>query len=128
MAEFLFSKFSCFYSFLLRFFFADIDNSQESRKRKGLIFVPLYHFHPLTNIQTFVALIVRWLPRIFIESQVSPACYSMRFTTLEDCRFIDWRWNLIFILLDDLILDFSTVIWHWLEKQPPEVFFKKRCS
>ena len=30
------------------------DDSQDCRGREGTIFIPLYHFHPLTNIQTFI--------------------------------------------------------------------------
>ena len=40
--------------FLSRFFFTDTDNSQDSRGKEGTFFIPLYHFHPLTNIQTFM--------------------------------------------------------------------------
>ena len=40
--------------FLTGFSFTDTDNSQDSRGREGTIFIPLYHFHPLINIQTFI--------------------------------------------------------------------------
>ena len=42
----------CF--FLSGFSFTDTDNSQGSRGRRGPSFIPLYHFDPLTNIQTFI--------------------------------------------------------------------------
>ena len=32
---------------------ADTANSKDSKGREGTFFIPLYHFHPLTNIQTF---------------------------------------------------------------------------
>ena len=35
------------------FSFADIEDSQESKRREETIFILLYHFHPLTNIQKF---------------------------------------------------------------------------
>ena len=36
--------------------FIDTDDSQDSKGREGNgpFFIPLYHFHPLTNIETFV--------------------------------------------------------------------------
>ena len=40
--------------FLSGFFFIDTDDSQDSRGREGPSFIPLYHFHPLTNIETFI--------------------------------------------------------------------------
>ena len=40
--------------FLSRFSYTDTDNSQDSRERERtfFLFIPLYRFHPLTNIQT----------------------------------------------------------------------------
>ena len=40
--------------FLSGFSLTDTDNSQDSRGREGTFFIPLYHFHLLTNIQTFM--------------------------------------------------------------------------
>ena len=41
--------------FLSGFSFTDTDDSQDCRGREGRpSFIPLYHFHPLTNIQTFI--------------------------------------------------------------------------
>ena len=52
--------------FSIRVFFTDTDDSQDIR---GPSFIPLYHFHPLTNIQTFrhlcATLHVRWLSHVF---------------------------------------------------------------
>ena len=43
--------FFCFlFFFLSGFSFTDTDKS----KGRGPFFIPLYHFHPLTNIQTFI--------------------------------------------------------------------------
>ena len=53
------------YFFSTRSSFPDTDNSQESRGRERVIFIPLYHFFPLENIHSFATLHVRWLPRIF---------------------------------------------------------------
>ena len=48
-------KNSCLF-FLSGFSFTDTDDSQDSRGREGTIFysIPLYHSHPLTDIQTFI--------------------------------------------------------------------------
>ena len=43
-----------FFFFLSGFSFTDTDDSQDSRGRERTIFIPLYHFHPLTNIQIFI--------------------------------------------------------------------------
>ena len=40
--------------FLSGFSFTDNDDSQGSRGGRGPSFILLYHFHPLTNIQTFI--------------------------------------------------------------------------
>ena len=48
-------KNSCLF-FLSGLSFMDTDNWQDRRGREGTIFysIPLYHSHPLTNIQTFI--------------------------------------------------------------------------
>ena len=43
-----------FFFFYQGFSFTDTDDSQDSRGREGTSFIPLYHFHPLTNIQIFI--------------------------------------------------------------------------
>ena len=40
--------------FLSGFSFTDTDESQGSREEMGLFFIPLDHFHPFTNFQTFI--------------------------------------------------------------------------
>ena len=46
--------------FLSGFSFTDTDDSQDSRGREGQSFIPLYHFHPLTNIDTFILQLCIW--------------------------------------------------------------------
>ena len=65
----LLKSFDCF--FLSGFSFTDTDDSQGSRRtgaddsqgskrREGtILLIPLYHFHPLTNIQTYICNFVR---------------------------------------------------------------------
>ena len=40
--------------FSIRVFFTDTDDPQDCRGGEGPSFIPLYHFHPLTNIETFI--------------------------------------------------------------------------
>ena len=35
------------------FFFTDTDDLRETRGKEEIIFIPLHHLHPLTNILTF---------------------------------------------------------------------------
>ena len=96
--------------FILSVFFPD--GSQDSRGREGTIFYPLYHFHPLTNIQTFVCNFARrWLSLIF-------NCTAGIYQTatrwdLTPYRITIWSIDdmLIFVrLFDDLILNFDAAI------------------
>ena len=42
--------------FSIRVFFTDTDDSKNNRGRGGPSFIPLYHFHPLTNSETFICM------------------------------------------------------------------------
>ena len=46
-------KLRCNFFFLSGFSFSEADDSENSRERERTIFIPLYHFQPLTNIQRF---------------------------------------------------------------------------
>ena len=48
-------KFHRSVSFLSRFFFIETSDSQDSRRKEGTIFIPVCHFHQLSNIQTFIS-------------------------------------------------------------------------
>ena len=77
-------------------------------------FIPLYHFHPLRNIQTFATLQVRWPSHIFNHN----ACIYQAATQwyLPPYRITIWLTDdvmLIFVcLLLDLILGFVTAVSH----------------
>ena len=43
--------------FLPGFSFTDTGDSQGSREREGTILIPICHFHPLKNIQTFTCIL-----------------------------------------------------------------------
>ena len=87
-------------------------------ERGGLSFIPLHHFHPFTNIETFSTLHVRWPSRIFNRN----ACVYQTATRWDlppyqiTIQVIDWWCNVC--LLDQLILGFVTAFdignrWIW---------------
>ena len=59
---------------------------------RGPSFIPHYHFHLLTNIQTFICNFGCEMTIKYLQSQglCLPGCYSMRFTTLLNHHLIDW--------------------------------------
>ena len=68
---------------------------------RGPSFIPLYHFYPLTNIQTFVfvfaceiTITYFWSHRLYL-----PDCYSMRFATLWNYHSTDWLCDVNFRLI-----------------------------
>ena len=74
-------------------------------QRRGPYFIPLYHFHPLTNIQKRIwnlsASICTWDSyHIFLSQQLYlQDCYSMGFTTLSSYYLIDWWCDIDFCLI-----------------------------
>ena len=62
-------------------------------------FIPLYHFHPLTNIQTFTCNFACEMTITYFYSHrlYLPDCYSMRFTTLSNYHVIDWWCDIKFL-------------------------------
>ena len=59
---------------------------------RGPSFIPLYHFHPLTNIETFVCNFACEMTITYFWSQrlCLPDCYSMSFSTLSNYHLSDW--------------------------------------
>ena len=68
----------------------------QQRKRGDHFFIPLYHFHSLTNIQAFICNFA-YDYRIFLIASL-PNCYSMRSTTLSNYYVIDWWCEVSFCL------------------------------
>ena len=83
---------------------------------RGPSFIPFYHFHPVTNIQTFTCNFAHEMAISYFLWQCLylPHCYSMRVT--QPYRITIWFIDdvmLVFVcLLFDLILGFVTGIWH----------------
>ena len=75
-------------------------------KRSGPSFIPRYHFHPLTNIQTFIwDDYVRWLSHIFNRI----ACVYQTATRLDLSPYRITTW-----LIDDVTLGFCLFTW-WFD-------------
>ena len=93
-------------------------------ERGGLSFIPLHHFHPFTNIETFSTLHVRWPSRIFNRNACLPDCYSMRFTTLSNYHSSDWlMMQCLFTWSIDTRFCYS--VWHW---KPVDLNSHRRLS
>ena len=57
---------------------------------RGPSFIPLFHFHPLTNIQIFICNFACEITYFQSHRLHLPACYSMRCTTLSNNPLIDY--------------------------------------
>ena len=77
-------------------------------KGRAPSFIPLYNFHPLTNIQTFATLLVRWLSHIF--NRTTCIYHTATRWDLPPYRITIWMIDdvtLVFVCLrDDLFLAF----------------------
>ena len=88
-------SFTCFS--LSGFSFTDTGDSQDRREGRGPSFIPLYHFHPLTNIQTHILQLCTWDDyHIFVIALLA-------FTRL----LLDQIYHLIELLFDGLM------VWCW---------------
>ena len=93
--------------FLSRFSSQTLTIHRTAGEERGPSFIPLYHFHPLTNIETlFATLHVRWLSRIFnrnacvyhTASRWDLPPHQITIWMIDDAMFV--------CLLDALILGF----------------------
>ena len=99
------------YLFFFFFFYQDflsqtLTTHRTAGEGRGPSFIPLYHFHPLTNIQTlFATLHVRWLSHIFNRT----VCIYQAATRwdLPPYRITIW-------LTDDVTLSFCLFTW-WFD-------------
>ena len=83
------------------FFSRTLTAHRTAAEKRGPSFIPLYYFHPLTNIQTFICNFAREMTMTYFQWKrlYLPDCYSMRFsTTLSNYYFIEWWCNLDFRL------------------------------
>ena len=88
----------CIYiSFVSESSLTDTDDSQEGT---GTSFIPLYHFHQLTNIQAFICNFAWEMTITYFQSRLLdlPNCYSVKFTTLSNYHLIDWWCDVNFCL------------------------------
>ena len=89
----------CF-SFYQGFHLQTLATHRTEWKGRGPSFIPLYNFHLLTNIQTFICNLVCEMTLTYLEwdRQNLLDCYSMRFTTLSNYQLIDWWCGVYFCL------------------------------
>ena len=93
--------------FLSKFSFTDTEDSQDSKGREEAIFITLYHFYPLRNIQTLTCNFACGMTTTYFNRMQLPDWYSMRFITL----LIDDGLLISVCLPDDSILAFITIVW-----------------
>ena len=68
-----------FFSYQGIFSFTCPDDSQHSKGREQTIFIPLHHFHSLTNIQTFICNFSCEMATTYFQSHHLPLpdCYAI---------------------------------------------------
>ena len=112
-----FDKSSFLFFFLLGFFLRTLITQRKAQEGRGLYFIPLYHLHPLTDIQAFICNFAREMTilcKIFNRN----TCIYQTATRWELPPYQITLWliddvMLIFVcLLGDLILGYVTAIWH----------------
>ena len=88
-----------------------------ARKGRAPSFIPLYHFPPFKNIETFVCKFACETTITYFQSQCLciPEYYSMRFNTLSNYYLIDW---LIYWCNVPLFISWidSRVLLQWFDK------------
>ena len=89
----------CFF-FYQGFLSRTLTTHRTAGEGRGPSFIPLYHFHPLTNVETFAILHVRWLSRIFNRN----ACIYQTATRWDVPPYRITIW-----LIDDVTLSFLFV-------------------
>ena len=115
LAELNNSDLFCFVFFSIRVFFHGHWQLTRQQGKGGDHLIPLYNFHPLTNIRhLFATLHVRWLSHIFNRN----ACIYQTATRwdLPPYRVTIWLIDDVILsfvcLYVELMLGFVTAIWH----------------
>ena len=87
------------------FYFTDTDNSRDNRGRGRTIFILLFHFQPLANIQKIICNYACEMTITYFcwHRLYLPDCNSMRFITISDYHLTMLDFD---CLLNDLILAF----------------------
>ena len=95
----------CFFS--IRVFFHGLTTHRTAGELKGPSFIPLYHFHPLMNIQIYICNFACEMTTIFL---IAPLVFTRLLLDNITYRITIWMIDdvmLIFVcLLDDLSLGF----------------------
>ena len=105
-----------FFFFYQGFLSKTLTTHRTAREGRGPSSIPLYHFQPLTNIQTFICNFACEMTITYFQSHrlYLPDCYSMRFTNLSNYHLIDWWCDVslclfVFVMFDSSF--FVTAIW-----------------
>ena len=81
---FFFNDFFFYQGFLSR----TLTTHRTAGEERGPSFIPLYHSHPLTSIQTFICNFACEMTITYFNRLYLPDCYSMRFTTLSNYHLV----------------------------------------
>ena len=82
---------SNFFFFYQDFLTWTLKTHRTAGEGRGLSFIPLYHFHSLKNIQSFICNFACEMAITYFQSHhlYLPDCYLMRFTTLWNYHLTD---------------------------------------
>ena len=87
--------------FLSGFFFSrTLKTHRTAGEGREPSFIPFYHFHLVSNIQTFISNFAceMTITYFLLHRLYLPDCYSMRFTTLSNYHLTDWWCDVSFCL------------------------------
>ena len=90
---FFFNDFFFYQGFLSR----TLTTHRTAGEERGPSFIPLYHSHPLTSIQTFICNFACEMTITYFNRLYLPDCYSMRFTTLSNYHLVGWWCDVTFL-------------------------------
>ena len=89
---FTYIKMSKDFFFFQGFLWRTLTTHRTAGEGRGPSFIPLYHFHSLTNIHTFICNSACEMTIKYFSSHrlYLPGCYSMIFTNLSNYDWTDW--------------------------------------
>ena len=90
---FFFNDFFFYQGFLSR----TLTTHRTAGEERGPSFIPLYHSHPLTSIQTFICNFACEMTITYFNRLYLPDCYSMRLTTLSNYHLVGWWCDVTFL-------------------------------
>lgn len=110
----IFHKFYFIFLCLIRFTFTDTENLQGCRRRDRAILISLFHFHPFTNILTFISSRESGVSKSYFNA--SERSYQTVFQWKNPHlgkKVFDWMLFLYYLLLYKMLLIFHLKRWIW---------------